>query len=170
VSTSVKPLGFGISCTPKSHTTPTNCCHTPHTGHETHIMVTLMDTVGTSLKCAPSQSSSRSLHWHSAGTVPSTPWQKGREKERILDTPPLSILKHCNLICHLSRNIYYVNSHAELISTKLLVCVSVNYKFLRIPIKLIWALKRNLIFKGQVYKSMLKSQLKQAIGLVMNEW
>lgn len=38
----------------------------------THIMVTFVDTVGTSLKWAPLQSSSRSMHWHSAGTSPST--------------------------------------------------------------------------------------------------
>lgn len=46
----------------------------------THIMVTFIATTGMSWSCAPSQSSSRSRHWHSSGTIPSTGDMEWRRK------------------------------------------------------------------------------------------
>lgn len=49
----------------------------------THIMVTFIATTGISWSCAPSQSSSRSRHWHSSGTTPSTVDVDERGREAI---------------------------------------------------------------------------------------
>ena len=48
----------------------------------THIMVTFIATTGMSWSWAPSQSSSRSLHWQSSGTTPSTGGREERGKSK----------------------------------------------------------------------------------------